>query len=85
MVEMLSENDSLIGDGSASHHLPTVRGKHVDIQSISSQTVRLRQRQSRRLGPFRQSPESILIYDGNDRVVITSKLQSNLHDLGELS
>ncbi|XP_033756521.1 M-phase inducer phosphatase-like [Pecten maximus] len=36
MVEMLSDNDFLIGDGSASHHLTTVAGKHIGIKCVSS-------------------------------------------------
>ncbi|XP_021374823.1 M-phase inducer phosphatase-like isoform X2 [Mizuhopecten yessoensis] len=39
MVEKLSDNDCLIGDGSASHCLPTVAGQHVDIKSVSSLTL----------------------------------------------
>ncbi|XP_060073006.1 M-phase inducer phosphatase-like [Ylistrum balloti] len=38
-VDKLSDNDSLIGDGSASHCLPTVVGKHIDIKSVNSQTL----------------------------------------------
>ncbi|XP_069139515.1 M-phase inducer phosphatase-like [Argopecten irradians] len=39
MVEHMSNNDSLIGDGSESHHLPTVAGKHIGMKCISSHTL----------------------------------------------
>lgn len=39
VVNRLSENGDLIADGSRSHSLPTITGKHQDMKSISSQTL----------------------------------------------
>ena len=39
VVNTLAENDDLIADGSRTHALPTVTGKHHDLKIISSQTL----------------------------------------------
>ena len=41
MDDILTEGTDLIADGSRCYSLPTVTGKHTDIQSISPETVSL--------------------------------------------
>ena len=39
VVDRLVEERDLIGNGSQSHVLPTIPGKHADLKSISAETV----------------------------------------------
>lgn len=39
-IERVSQEEDLVGDGSTSHSLPTIPGKHADLKSITTDTVR---------------------------------------------
>jgi hypothetical protein len=39
VVNILAENDDLIADGSRTHALPTVTGKHSHLKIITSETL----------------------------------------------
>uniref|UniRef100_K1QJR9 M-phase inducer phosphatase n=1 Tax=Magallana gigas TaxID=29159 RepID=K1QJR9_MAGGI len=38
-IERVSQEEDLVGDGSTSHSLPTIPGKHADLKSITTDTV----------------------------------------------
>lgn len=39
-IERVSQEEDLVGDGSTSHSLSTIPGKHADLKSITTDTVR---------------------------------------------
>ncbi|XP_061179615.1 M-phase inducer phosphatase-like [Saccostrea echinata] len=38
-VERVTQEEDLVGDGSATHSLPTIPGKHADLKSVTNETV----------------------------------------------
>jgi hypothetical protein len=38
-VERMSQEEDVVGDGSATHCLPTISGQHADLKSVTNDTV----------------------------------------------